>query len=205
MIRISDKYTNVLTGEPVEKHLSGSYYITYHVGEITRIKYEGGSYGFRFCDSDGVSFTLGEKWCFARYYASVIILPEDNRIPLEYRDKYKGSLYCSDPRVVWLTLVNQWIPCPKEWNDEFEQDRQKWLDNAEKRNAVTSQILTALIPSYDEAIELLKRNGFPPLNADSAFYEVSRSGEDSEYYENSSALKFPPKINWDDYSLSSNS
>ncbi len=115
----------------------------------------------------------------------VIEIPEERRDLLPEDRQDVKEVVCSDPRVIWYGIVAMWLRCPK---DRDHVGPKVWY-----------QILSDLIPPYDEAVELLKMNGFPPFVSDNKTMNELFTGEDRAYYSDWSALKYPPTIDWDKY------
>ena len=192
MIRITSAEKNIFTGEPIpesELFFHGKL-ATYHVGEITKVDCLDGSPenydGTIFFDSKGVAFRVFMKpRAYRRSGRINIVIPKDRRDLLP--DEYKNveEVVCSDPRVIWYGIVAMWLRCPK--------------GREHVGTKVWYQILSDLIPSYDEAAELLKKNGFPPFVSDWKTMNELFRGEDRSYYGDWSALRCPPEVDWSKY------
>lgn len=192
MIRITSAEKNIFTGEPIpesELFFHGKL-ATYHVGEITKVDCLDVSFenynGTSFYDSKGVAFIVTMKpRSYRRAGRVVIAIPEERRdlLPDEYKDV--NEVVCSDPRVIWYGIVAMWLRSPQ---DREHVGAKVWY-----------QILSDIIPPYDEAIELLKKNGFPPFVSDKKTMDELFRGEDRAYYNDWSALKYPPVIDWNKY------
>lgn len=194
MIQIASEKKNPITGEPISLgSIFSRYQHTFHVGEITRLErleYSPEPYdGINFCDDKGVMFSVTARPLVARHEGFVPIHMNPDRSDL-LPEEYKGlsQLTCSDPRVVWIGILRPWLRLPDSLYELVVKGRDVWYE-----------AMNDLLPSYDEAVELLKKNGFPPFISDAETMRKLRNGPNSEYYSDWGALKFPPKVDWSKY------
>lgn len=209
MMKMTKPENSILTGKPLEDddfHFSGKLF-SFHVGEISKVTVLDSSPSdnvyLRFSDDKGDVFTVAQRKIFILYMATCLTkIDREDVIPPEYKDEKDSNgrfpiILCSDPRVVWLVLVHLWLfhMAPKDLRDD----------------ATLSEILTDLIPSYDEAIENLEKNKYPPFvtcRDDLVYASEKYRGEEARerrlnyhsYLEKyGDWLIEPPKVDWDKY------
>ena len=209
MIRVSKLEKSIITRKPIEekdRFRSEDEHIVYHVGEITKavIEDSGNDVLIDFYDDKGRVFSVMQRAYVPLYRATCLISLDVNAVINAKFARDKGeflrtrSLWCSDPRVVWMALVEIWLhsAAPKDLRDDKN----------------LSQILTDLIPSYDEAIENLEKNQYPPFAScfsDIKYASEKYRGETLEgrrHFDYSAYLKKhkgwliePPTVDWSKY------
>ncbi len=218
MIKIARPEKSIITGKPIEEGavLCDKKFVTYHVGEITKVvvdnDFPGDDVLVDFFDSKGRVFSVSQRAYIPLYMATCLLHIDGDRDDVvstdfqKEKDKYGDypRVLCSDPRVVWIALVQIWLnsAIPKNLREN---------KNLKEEDELVSQILTDLIPSYDEAIENLEKNKYPPFVTcrDDLVYasEKYRGEEAKERRLNYQAylekygdwLIEPPKVDWDKY------
>ena len=200
MIKISKIEKSRVTGKPVKEDdlFLGKDIVAYFVGEITKVSrveeecLSDGDY-LEFFDSKGSTFTVGSNfpWLFTRSACTIGVYRKE-LLPEEYQDR--SSILCADPRVVWIALLEDWVPSAAYRNGIKTTDK------------IMSEILTDLLPSYDEAVEFLKKNKFQPfVSRKSDFYSADKekgqtSLSQSQYIEKYGDFPiYPPEVDWSKY------
>ena len=163
--------------------VSDSYLITSDVGEITKIddiSVRGSA--LQFYDSQGKTFYTTTNWNAVRYYSLCLIGDNKERndlIPKEYKkDNSRIMITCNDPRVIWACIISLWIATNLPRNKKDSND-------------VCSEILTSLLPTYQEASVWLVKNRFKLLAT-----KEDNLATENPYLQDYSALITPPKIDW---------
>ncbi len=219
MIKIARPEKSILTGKPIEEGdvLCDKKFVTYHVGEITKVvvdnDFPGDDVLVYFFDSKGRVFTVSQRAYIPLYMATCLLHIDGDRDDVvstdfqKEKDKYGDypRVLCSDPRVVWIALVQIWLnsAIPKNLREN---------NNLREDDELLSQILTERIPSYDEAVENLEKNKYPPfascysdIQYASEKYrgEPARGGRHLDYRkygeEYGDWLIEPPQVDWDKY------
>ena len=213
MIKITKPEISIITRKPIEESdlLRDKSFITYNVDEITKVTLEDDDSGddvvINFFDSNGRTFFVSQRAYIPLYMATCFIrIDRDDVLSSEDRAEYQKaenefghtpSVICSDPRVVWLALVQIWLSHA--------------APNELRNDATLSEILTDLIPSYDEAIEFLEKNKYPPFvscysdikYAAEKYRGASAKGKRLDYNayleENKGWLIEPPAVDWSKY------
>lgn len=162
---------------------SHSLLITSDIGEIVKIKdvsFRG--CGLQFHDSKGMTFEATTNWNAVRYYSICSIFDNQERndlIPEEYKkDKRSIGIACNDPRVIWACIISLFIT-------------NKIPDNKIATSEARSEILTSLLPTYQEASVWLVKNRFKLLAT-----KEDNLATENPYLQDYSALITPPKIDW---------
>ena len=162
MIKIRRPEKSIITGKPIEKKdiLCNKEFITYHVGELTKITtdtdFPGDDVLINFFDSKGRTFVVSQRSYIPLYMATCLIhIDRDDVVPADFQEKksqYFGypTMLCSDPRVVWIALVHIWL--------NFATPESLRGDDK-----ILSQMLTDLLPTHEEAVEKLEKNLYPPF------------------------------------------
>lgn len=223
MIKIARPEKSILTGKQIDKRdiLCHKDFITYHVGEITKVAVVDGGPGddiiLDFFDDKGRVFTILQRPRIPLYMATCLLHIDENRDDVlsatsqkEFQEEknkrgFTPTVLCSDPRIVWIAVVHIWLypSIPKELKENKTTD---------EKDELVSQILTDLIPSYDEAVENLKKNKYPPFAscyADIRYASEKYRGIPTNSSKNLDYLKYcekygdlliePPKVDWDKY------
>lgn len=162
---------------------SDCFLLTSDIGEIVKIKddtyYE---CGLLFYDSKGVTFGTGTNWNAVRYYSLCTINVNKERndlVPEKYRrENGHIDIVCNDPRVIWACIISLYIT-------------NKIPDNKIVTNDARSEVLTSLLPTYQEACVWLVKNRFKLLTT-----KEDNLATGNPYLQDYSALVTPPKIDW---------
>lgn len=210
MIKITKPEKSIITGKPIENDFfRDDCFITFRVGEITKVTTDtdvpGNEVVMDFFDDNGQVFTVSQRAYVPLYMATCLINVDSNNVVSEELQEENNDtqdrlrVVCSDPRVVWLALVHTWLTTAIKENIGDQPDE------------VFSQILTDLIPSYDEAVKNLEKNKYPPFAScysDIEYASEKYRGEEARenhldyqaYLEKyGDWLIEPPKVDWDKY------